>query len=321
MTAYEIHGQGILGKVPYVAEFVRAHGGDHGLAGYDAWVAESFEWALGHAGRAFPDAFASGGVHAFALRADANADELVAGVVGPSADSAGRRFPLTVAGSVRAGDALVARPEVTPLVFESLWAAAGELWSPARSGEVSDLRAAAAGFRPASDLGVDEALGLYAEWAARVRVSELWESIGLEAAGAGDCLRLFVAAVEPFRGVERPETRLSLRLPLGRAGGVALCFWIDALRRNLRWRRTVPSFFWWHESDRGAALVHLGTPPRATLAELFLPSDTRDEVCDLSSGERSSDPSALPPLADSILGVLGRPGATVAELLASLDGG
>src|SRR5262249_5335105 len=166
MTAYAVRGAGILGKVPYFAEFVRAHGGDAGLADYDAWVAESFEWALGHAGRAFPDAFASGGVHAFALPAAERRPGLVAGVIGPSAASAGRRFPLTVAASVTLAEPLVERPEVTPLVFESLWAAAGALWSPVRAREVPDLVAAAAGFRPAADLAVDEALGLYGEWAA-----------------------------------------------------------------------------------------------------------------------------------------------------------
>lgn len=316
MTAYAARGAGILGKVPHFAEFVRAHGGDAALADYDAWVVESFEWALGHAGRAFPDAFAAGGVHAFALRSPANVHELVAGVIGPSADSAGRRFPLTIAGSVRLAEALVASPEVTPLVFESLWAEAGALWSPVRAGSVPDLAAAAAGFRPAPDLGVDEAQGLFAAWAGRLSLPELWALVGLSPVTATACLRLLVAAAEPFRGVEHPETRLSLRLPLGHAGGVALCFWIDALRRVLRWRRTVPSFFWWHAEEGGAALVHLGTPPRATVAELFLPSDTRDEICDLTHGP--GDPSVLPALPPSILSVLGRAEATVAELLAGL---
>jgi type VI secretion system ImpM family protein len=316
MTAYEARGAAILGKVPHAAEFVRAHGGDDRLAGYDAWVTESFEWALGHAGRAFPEAFAAGGVHAFGLRSADNARELVAGVIGPSADAAGRRFPLSIAVSLRLAESLVENPEVLPLVFETLWAEAGALWSPVREGGVPDLRTAAAGFRPSPDLAVDEARELYTAWAAQLPVQKLWELVGLLPEAAGDCLRLLVAAAEPFRGVEHPETRLSLRLPLGHAGGVALCFWLDALRRVLRWQRTVPSFFWWHAGQRGAALVHLGAPPRSTLAELFLPSDSRDEICDLT--HRPSDPAALPPLTGGILGVLGRPEAKVAELLASL---
>lgn len=319
MTAYAARGAGILGKVPHVAEFVRAHGGDAALAAYDAWVADGFEWALGHAGRAFPDAFASGGVHAFALRGPESADELVAGVIGPSADSAGRRFPLSIAASLRLAEPLVARPEVTPLVFESLWAAAGELWSPVRAGDVRDLAAAAAGFRPPVDLGVDEAVRLYGEWAAHRSLAELWSLLGMTPVAAASCLRFFAAALEPFRGVERPETRLSLRLPLGHAGGVALCFWIDALRRALGWRRTVPSFFWWHAGDHGEALVHLGAPPRATLAEVFAPTDTRDEICDLRPGDGTRDLSALPPLGAALSGVVARPDATVAELLSSLE--
>jgi type VI secretion system ImpM family protein len=315
MTAYEVRAGGILGKVPHVAEFVRAHGGDDRLAGYDAWVTESFEWALGHAGRGFPDAFAGGGVHAFGLRSAENGHELVVGVIGPSADAAGRRFPLSIAVSLRLAEALVANPEVAPLVFESLWAEAGALWSPVREGGVPDLPAAAAGFRPSPDLAVEEARELYAAWAAQLPVQRLWELVGLAPEAAADCLRFLVAAVEPFRRVEHPDTRLSLRLPLGHAGGVALCFWIDALRRVLRWQRTVPSFFWWHAGERGAALVHVGAPPRATLAELFLPSDTRDEICDLTHGP--SEPSALPPLPGPVLAVLGRQ-ATVAELLSSL---
>jgi type VI secretion system ImpM family protein len=316
MTAYEARGGAILGKVPHAPEFVRAHGGDERLAGFDAWVTESFEWALAHAGRAFPDAFAAGGVHAFGLRAIENAHELVAGVIGPSADAAGRRFPLSIAGSLRLAEPLVASPEVAPLVLESLWAEAGALWSPVREGAVPNLQAAAAAFRPGPDLGVEEARELYGAWARELTLQKLWELVGLAPEAAGACLRLLVAAAEPFRGIEHPDTRLSLRLPLGQVGGVALCFWLDALRRLLRWQRTVPSFFWWHAGERGAALVHLGAPPRATLAELFLPSDTRDEICELTHAP--SDPSGLPPLAPPILAVLGRPEAKVAELLASL---
>jgi hypothetical protein len=110
-----------------------------------------------------------------------------------------------------------------------------------------------------------------------------------------------------------------LRLPLGRAGGAALCFWLDLTRRLVAWRSTVPSFFWSHDGQAGGLMLHLGQPPPSTLSEMWQPSGERDEVCDLTGRLEGEWVSALPALAPRTLAVLDSDQASVADLLAAAD--
>jgi hypothetical protein len=130
---------------------------------------------------------------------------------------------------------------------------------------------------------------------------------------------LLCEAVRPLSGVEQPDSPLSLRLPLGQAGGAALCFWLDLTRRLVRWRATVPSFFWSHDGQAGGLMLHLGDPPACTMAEIWHPSGERDEVCDLTARLDGSWISALPALPPGLSAVLATEGASVADLLLAAD--
>jgi type VI secretion system ImpM family protein len=316
MSPFQASNLAILGKAPSHVEFLRLHAGEPPLVAFDTWLAESFEWALGHGGPAFSDAFSHARVHAFALRAPGERG-VVCGVLGPSADSAGRRFPLAIAAAARVAEDVEARPDLLPLIFENVWSAADGLFGLVQSGALGELTGARGGSEVAPDLALDEAAALYARWAAELPLGELWQLIGVDRADAGAWLRALSLAVEPLRGKEPPETRLALRLPLGRAGGVAACFWIDVVRRLLGWRHTLPSFFWSHDGDGGAVFLLLDRPPRAVLAELFVPTGASDEVCDFTRGFASALNGA-PPLPAPLVHVLESSDSSVETLLASL---
>ncbi|HEX7668078.1 MAG TPA: hypothetical protein VF395_00775, partial [Polyangiaceae bacterium] len=72
----------------------------------------------------------------------------------------------------------------------------------------------------------------------------------------------------------------SLRLPLGQAGGAAVCFWLSFVHRAARLHDFVPGFFWTHDGQWGHLVLHLGAPPRTTLAQLWLGAPQTDEVHD-----------------------------------------
>jgi type VI secretion system ImpM family protein len=310
----------ILGKAAHQAEFLRVQAGAPALAAFDAWLVESMEWALGRGGPHWPEVFARSPIQAFALNLPGHeATRLVAGALAPSADSARRQFPLVVAAPLRVTEPLLAAPRLLPLVLEGLWAQASELLGAILQTGRSDLHALLAGKSAAPSVSADEARALYAEWAAELPLVELWALLGPPLDAPEASLRLVTAALEPFRQKERPETRLSLRLPLGRAGGVALCFWIDLICRSLGWTRTIPSFFWSHDGNTGSAILHLGTPPRATLAELFLPSGRCEELCDVTLPVRSNTLAALPELPASVTGLLANADGRVEELLALFE--
>jgi hypothetical protein len=133
---------------------------------------------------------------------------------------------------------------------------------------------------------------------------------------AAGAIRFAVEAVRPMRGVERPRTPLTLRLPLGAAGGAAVCFWVDLVRRAAGWRSTIPSFFWSHDGETGTMLLHLGDAPRSTLVDLWIPGGDRAELCDLTHPLSSTALSAVPELPPALARCFGGE-CRVADLVAA----
>jgi type VI secretion system ImpM family protein len=291
---------GVFGKVPWREEYLRIHASGEPFGQFDAWLTDNVEWAVSRAGREWAEAHRAGEIHAFAFRARDAQHGLLVGALTPSCDSAGRAFPLVVATTVASTPDLARCPEALPLLLEDFWQQASEVLDKVKVAQalewVDELAAAPLpAWTPAA-----EALASYEQWARALPLVELWTLIygaSRNAEGAA-VLRTVLGALGPYVGVERPKTPLTLRLPLGEAGGAAVCFWIDLVRRAARWGATVPSFFWSHDGTRGSMLLHLGDPPKSTLAELWTPTATRDEFCDLTlpiPAEQVAYMPAMPP--------------------------
>jgi type VI secretion system ImpM family protein len=318
MTGLSHAAIGVFGKVPWRAEYLRTRWDGEPFTSFDAWLTDNVEWAALHAGAAFAAASRDGGVNAFVFRPK-NAHGVLAGAIAASADSAGRSFPLVVAAPLTGAAAELAPcPEVLPLVLEDFWQLASEAAVAVQAaGSVEH----AGGVTPPDftwAIEGSQARAAYAEWAAALPLGDLFSLVyGADGPSiAAGTVRFVVEAVRPMRGVERPRSPLTLRLPLGAAGGAAVCFWIDLVRRAAAWRSTIPSFFWSHDGAAGTMLLHLGDPPRSTLADLFTPPSDRGDLCDLGgplSGQQLSAIPELPPaLAHCFQG-----DARVADLLAA----
>ena len=120
----------VLGKAPWRAEFLRASGRSSELRSFDEWLFQN--------GSALTDSPREPGhvSHGFVLCL-APADhplQGIAGVLGPSCDSAGRSYPLSVAAPVAFDAEAGAHPEVAPIVLESYWDFAIDVLTAARSG-------------------------------------------------------------------------------------------------------------------------------------------------------------------------------------------
>lgn len=311
----------IVGKCPAAADFLHVRAGHPDLVEFDEWLANSIEWAAAHAGPDWFEAYSRGQVHAFLYHPKGRENAPLTGAIGPSSDSAGRKFPLALATMLSLSPNLVRSPHLLPLMLEEYWAAAGDLVAEARLRPLPDLdeRARALVIEPGIEF--EHAFASYGAWANEMPLVELWALLGRETFGRDPItlLRLLGEAVRPVARVERPKSPLTLRLPLGQAGGAALCFWLDLTRRLVSWRATVPSFFWSHDGQAGGLMLHLGEPPPSTMAELWRPSGARDEVCDLTTLHEGSWISALPPLPARLQAVLANDGASVADLLAAAD--
>ena len=269
---------GLVGKLPAAADFVRMGAGSSAFASLYDWLIDGVQSAAASQGD-WGESMAAGALQAMCYLGPSRTSAL-GGVLAPSVDAAGRRFPIAAASEFPLDAALTEHGEVLPLVLESMWAVTSQLVS-----ELQELdRAALEATELAAevDVSVPEALAAYRAW---IEELELDDFVALvfdgDAARAAAAFALAEEAVAPYRGMENPDTPLSLRLPLGRAGGAAVCFWLDLVERAAGWRRTVPSFFWSHDGDSGALMLHLGRVPPAALSELWLPTGRCDQICDL----------------------------------------
>jgi type VI secretion system ImpM family protein len=308
---------GVFGKVPWRAEYLKVRWDGEPFTSFDAWMTDNVEWAARHAQHAFAAASSSGsgGMHAFVFRPK-NAPTVLGGAISASADSAGRSYPIAVAAPLASSAELAASPEVLPLVLEDFWQTASEIAVAVRASGSVDRAAAAAPADFATDVGGAQARAAYAEWASALPLGDLFSLIyGVDGpALAAQAVRFAVEALRPFRGVDRPRTPLTLRLPLGAAGGAAVCFWIDLVRRAAAWRSTIPSFFWSHDGAAGNMLLHLGDPPRSTLCDLFTSPAERGDVCDLTGPLSAAQLQAIPDLPPALAACFDHP-CRVADLI------
>jgi type VI secretion system ImpM family protein len=275
-------GIGLVGKLPASADFLRVRAGSETFQALLGWLIDGVQHAAlsGDPLAAVPPA----AVQAMCFR-ERRGTSMLVGALAPSVDQAGRRFPIAAASELALDAELAEHPEALPLLLESVWALTAQLVIELQGVERAALD------QPLPDPDVPLALGdavqAYRAWTDELEVDDFLALVfGADTAYAASVLALVADAVSPYRGVENPDTPLSLRLPLGRAGGAALCFWLDLIVRLTGWRRTVPSFFWSHDGDSGAALLHLGHVPPAALRELWLPTGTSNEVCDLVQPEQ-----------------------------------
>lgn len=315
MSAFTAGGSGLLGKVPTRAEYLPVPTTAPSFAAFDGWLTDATEWAAARAGAAWRAAFGAGAMYGFAYRPAGSASSLLCGALTPSHDSAGRQFPLALAAPLELAPTLVSRPELLPFVLEGVWGDATQGLSDVREGGDS-------GGPPAlpsrSDLSGEEAAELYEQWASSLPLSELWQLLGPALGNPIGTLRILLETLRPVRGAERPETTLCLRLPLGMAGGAALCFWIDVVRRWAGWRATVPSLFWSHDGSDGMALLVLGSPPKDALAELWLPTGAREQIADFTVLPSDAVEAACGPLPANVEEAARTGQAPVAILLQAL---
>jgi type VI secretion system ImpM family protein len=316
---------GALGKLRSEREFLRLHASDPAFLAFDEWLVDNMEWAARGAGEGWSSAYASGSVQAFSFRVPGPTPAVVAGALGPSADAAGREFPFSVLTRVANAPAYARAPQCLPLLLEELWQIASECVVDATQTAGEYLTERLARLYLPEPGSPTEAAAAYTEWTGSLALSDMKEllygvpheeaSVPFETA-----LRFIVDLVKPHRGVDHPKTPLSIRCPLGEAGGAAVCFWIDLVRRAARWKASLPSFFWSHDGGTGALLLHLGDPPKQTLAELWMPRGVRDEFCDLTLDIPPARTAYLSPLPRVVAELAGASGRPVDEFLDAFEG-
>lgn len=275
----------VFGKTPRMGDFLRVGKGGPAGEALEQWVEQGLAFAENKRGREWPGIYAQGATYAFVFRPprSTNLREALVGVMKPSVDAVGRRFPLVVYSQVLAR-AQVPWPHVLPMVLGDFLDAAATLLLEADSVTgIADMQNAMRRVPAPQVTDGDRAAMEYEAWAAATPLANAWNVVygGAQSMSAPRAVHTVSEALAPFRGQESAATKLGLRLPLGPGGVAAAAFWLDTVRRIARTPQEVRSCFWCFDGESGCAIVQLGDTPASSLMELWSPDANSEYLCDL----------------------------------------
>jgi type VI secretion system protein ImpM len=299
---------GVFGKIPKMGDFVRVRANAEPMASFQSFIEQGMAYGEGKRGVGWASSYARGDIHAFVFRVPraAKSAAVLVGIVKPSNDSVGRKFPLVVFAPI-VEKLVAAAPHLMPLALgEFLERATDVVLEAEHVGSAAELEARLGRVPPPQ---LESAAGTtreYENWTRMTYVHSAWSAIYGEPASARPlhAIHTIIEALGPFRGQEPPTTPLSVRLPLGVGGGAAAAFWLDIVRRVGLWRATVP--------------IQLGDTPASSLAELWSPDAQSDHVCDLTSATSVDRARFLGKMPPHIAQRLDRSDTLVTDLLGVL---
>jgi type VI secretion system protein ImpM len=308
-----------FGKIRGDAEFVGI--AESSLQAHFAmWLDEGISHAVDKGGVAWRDLFQDCGPQAFVYRAPpkASAGSVLLGVLGPSEDRFGRPFPFAVVTELRESS-YASLASSLPVGAERFIGEAAELCRSAPSARrASALLARAQEIRPPQMEECAVADHDFANW--KVREGALAQACSLLFPGtperAETCLRMLVDAVVPVRSRAGLGTCRAIRVPLGRGGAAAACFWLDAVRALAQWNWTIPAVFWPADRATGAALIQLGDVAASSFVQLWWPMP-EPTVVDLTAGNLQTSPD-VPVLSADVTIALADPRCHVRRLFEAL---
>ena len=309
----------VFGKTPRMGDFLRVGNGGAAGEALEQWVEQGLAYAEAKRGAAWPSIYGAGATYAFIFRPPRSspAREPLVGVIKPSVDAVGRRFPLVVYAQALSR-AAVPWPHILPMAFGDFLDAAATLLFEADSVTgIADMQAALRRIAPPHTADADRNAHEYEAWAASTPLEHAWSVVyGADRwLSAPRAVHTIAEAVGPFRGQEAPATKLGLRLPLGPGGIAAAVFWLDVVRRMARTPAEARTCFWCFDGASGCAIVQLGDTPASALSELWAPDPNSDSLCDLSVPTSVDTGRFLGRLPPHLAEVLQAPQALVRDFL------
>jgi type VI secretion system ImpM family protein len=313
---------GAFGKIPHMGDFVRVRANAEPVTSFHSWIEQGMAYGDAKRGQAWSQVYSAGQIHAFMYRVPrtAKSPAVLTGIVKPSNDAVGRKFPLVVFSPVLE-KVVAGGPHLMPLALgDFLERATDVVLEAERMTSQQQLEARVSTVSPPQFDQAAHTTREYENWTRMTYVPNAWLAIYGEANSSRPihAIHTIVEALGPFRGQESPTTPLSIRLPLGVGGGAAAAFWIDIVRRVGRWRTTIPTCFWSFDGQSGTILIQLGDTPASSLAELWSPDAQSDYVCDLTSAASIDRARFLGRIPPHVAQRLDRNDTLVADLLGAL---
>jgi type VI secretion system ImpM family protein len=277
------HSVACFGKLPSAGDFIRYNASGPAMRALDTWVQRGLLHAAGRLGRAMEARYDAALPCGFVLHLD-GAPSTLAGLLLPSRDRTGRKYPFMVVREV-SGRAMPS--DIAPFASEALRLAA----SLSQSVDTASIgtRLEAAGRLTDSAPPGSRMPG----W----RASDLWTTLWGDPQD-GRKYVLFDHLLELRSIASRPAAgppQFALRLPLPSTDpAVAAGFWLALVERMLGNSLERASFIWTMQGDPGWMLLTFSVPSAGLFAQMVDPDLDESSVLVLDrSGHKSAAQAAL----------------------------
>ncbi|HVZ87495.1 MAG TPA: type VI secretion system-associated protein TagF [Polyangia bacterium] len=290
---------GLYGKIAAQPDFARAGAGAFSQAGLDRWLQDGMEMLRAERTTlpAAPTAF---------MLAPPDSAVAFVGAFAPSADAAGRVFPLAIFAEVGAQDFASAFP-AWPAEYAPFVAGAAALALAGATADATELSARAASLATAP-------FGSAPAWEGEA-ISSLRDSLGGSAGGLAYAVSTLLGAIQTTKSA--PAGKSSLTLDFSAPTAALRAFWLEVIRRRLDAREGGPSVFW-SDGPEGRTLVTLGPPSAGAFAYLANPRHRSNRLWPLQTTVASAIDQAMVSLAPQLRRVVDDPSATLKDLAAAL---
>lgn len=304
---------GIFGKLPNVGDFLHVTAGDDQK--WCEWLQRGVERASVRLASNWSSTFDAGEASGFMMRQATGA--VVAGILKPSRDSVGRRFPLSAYVQLSPND-LPAVRHLVPWALNSFnHALQGVFDAGALHAHPVETARSLSVQRVAADHGEVQ----YREWLATTPATpwfeKLWGRRDVELPRYS--VAMIASSLAQYVGQDHSNNPLALRLPLG--GDLrAAAFWLDLVRRIGGWKTTVPTLFWDAAPGRHL-LVQLGETKPSSFVELWAPGSDDEHVIDLCSLSAVNSEPFIAGVGAPLIQSLSWSSATLADILYAAGNG
>ena len=281
--------QAYFGKVPTHGDFVRHNAAGGAVRALDEWLQSGIFAARDRIKPALKAAHEDGRRFGFFF-APRDVEQILAGVMGASRDSVGRRYPFLIASEAAATAFDVRRIAELPVRYRAFFEEAAEVVGRATSGVLEHTELAAQ-IEPLGGLAGGEAeRAAFARYLQKESLPSFWRRLWGHPHDSRKYLlfKNLIDILQPLSGGVPASFPLVLRFPLcgdGRTSDYDVSFWLEVVLRLLKYPELQPTFFWTlaqGTSAAGASLLLALRPPSARMLGYLLQADvTDDTLCEL----------------------------------------
>jgi len=293
------------GKLPAHGDFVRVGLTDAVGRGLCDWLQDAVD-RVARAGVALP-ATALHFIHR-----DEQPGEVAVGVLVPSHDSVGRRFPLAIFVSAAAAP-LAGQWSLVPRAYRSFLVAAGELALAAARQDLAEFTRRLSGLSPPTPAALVLARAEQHSLLASDSVGDLrGATFGDRRCAVEYAAHTLLTACRSLARTDPGRARIVLDCPIVRPGDHEL--WAALAERTLAWSAAPPGVLW----DPRRLLISLGAPLPIALRLHVDPAATAPQLWPMTTDQPTALTRARAQLTAKQRAVVDDPGASLGQLIDAL---